>query len=411
MPNCDPAPKTGNSSALIATLDATSEQDCCDKLTASTTAALSAVYNSSTKKCYLKTDQVQGAPNPNVTLLLKDSKPTPGPTVLKIKCDANGWYYGEKKITPDALSGTSVNICKIAVLQGDITVKPSGSPADAPCSDPKAPLNQRQYDPSCGYRGCTLSSTDTGCTVGPLTVDRPLCLASTTKIPKLVNGNVQHVELKDLHDGDMIRTTRGDYPLSHIMHTTTIGPHTYVKVEKGSLGENTPSQDLYLTHEHSFSLGYYKNSVLNRNIHDPAQDDMTYLHITADQLADKLPGITRVQKEFDAMFNLVFDEHVSLDIYGLEVMMHHPKGNPYTLPEEKYQDKSKINNKVQKPLFAHYGMLENVKPEHMEMKDFLRGCITANLDNKFRIEDVNHPSFAPQKTMISQDIREKLRVA
>jgi hypothetical protein len=243
-----------------------------------------------------------------------------------------------------------------------------------------------------------------------LTLDNAWCLASNTKIPKVVNGNVQHVEVKDLNDGDMVRTTRGDFPLSHIMKTHTIGPHTYVKVEQGALGENLPSQDLYITHEHSFSLGYYKNSVLNRNIHDTNQDDMVYLHVTADQLADKLPGITRVQKEFDSMFNLVFDEHVSLDIYGLEVMMHHPKGNPYTLPEEKYQDKSKINNKVQKPLFANYGMLENVKPVHMEMKDFLRNCITANLDNKFRLEDINHPSFAPQKTMLSEDMREKLRV-
>ena len=243
------------------------------------------------------------------------------------------------------------------------------------------------------------------------TLSSPLCLASTTKIPKVVKGTIQYVEVKDLKDGDMIRTTRGDYPLSHIMHTTTVGPHTYVKVEQGSLGNNLPSQDLYITHEHSFSLGYYKNSVLNRNIHDSAQDDMVYLHITADQLADKLPGITRVQKEFDSMFNLVFDEHVSLDIYGLEVMMHHPKGNPYTLPQEKYQDKTKFNNKVQKPLFAHYGMLENVKPNHMEMKDFLRNCITANLEEKFRLEDVNHPSFVPPKTMLSEDMREKLRVA
>ena len=243
-----------------------------------------------------------------------------------------------------------------------------------------------------------------------LTLNAGYCLDSTTKIPKVVNSNVQHVEVKNLKEGDMIRTTRGDYPLSHIMNTYTIGPHTYVKVEQGALGKNLPSQDLYITHEHSFSLGYYKNSILNRNIHDPAQDDMVYLHITADQLADKLPGITRVQKEFDSMFNLVFDEHVSLDIYGLEVMMHHPKGNPYTLPEEKYQDKTKINNKIQKPLFANYGMLENVKPDHMEMKDFLRNCITANLDNKFRLEDIHHPSFAPQKTMLTEDIREKLRV-
>ena len=368
----------------------------------------------STKTCYLYSavptwknetgftgDNASSAPPPSPT-----PKPTPSPTVSQIKCDATGWYYGAKKISTTALSG--VNICKIADAQTRrVHVVPTEPKVNATCKDD----SDQKWDPSCGYPGCTLKKESfPGCTAD-LTVTPPLCLASTTKIPKLVNGNVQHVEVKDLNDGDMIRTTRGDYPLSHIMQTTTIGPHTYVKVEKGSLGENTPSQDLYLTHEHSFSLGYYKNSVLNRNIHDPDQDDMVYLHITADQLADKLPGITRVQKEFDSMFNLVFDEHVSLDIYGLEVMMHHPVGNPYTLPAEKYQDKSKINNKVQKPLFAHYGMLENVKPEHMEMKDFLRNCITANLENKFRLEDVNHPSFAPQKTMLRQDIREKLRVA
>ena len=320
-----------------------------------------------------------------------------------IVCDQNGTPI-VGKANPIPLSGDK----KISVA-----VKKTGPAKDSPPQKVATKLLDDYSSDLTITDDGTTAGTDAKITYAPggsLTLDNGWCLASTTKIPKVVNGNIQHVEVKGLKNGDMIRTTRGNFPLSHIMHITTIGPHTYVKVEQGALGKNLPSQDLYITQEHSFSLGYYKNSILNRNIHDPAQDDMVYLHITADQLVDKLPGITRVQKEFDAMFNLVFDEHVSLDIYGLEVMMHHPKGNPYTLPEEKYQDKTKINNKVQKPLFTNYGMLENVKPDHMEMKDFLRNCITANLDNKFRLEDIHHPSFAPQKTMLSEDMREKLRV-
>ena len=237
------------------------------------------------------------------------------------------------------------------------------------------------------------------------------CLASITQIPKVVNGTIEHVEIKDLKVGDIVQTTRGNMPISYIMKTNTRGyvHDNYVKVEKDALGENFPSEDLYVTHEHSFSLGYYKNPLLNRNIHDNEQDDMVYLHITADQLADKLPGITRVSKEFESAINLVFAEHTSINVYGLDIVTHHPKGNPYTLPEEKYQDKSKFNSKVQKPLFANYDMLVNAKPEHMEMKDFLRGCITADLENKLNLENVNNISFAPQKSMLTEDLRLKLK--
>ena len=184
----------------------------------------------------------------------------------------------------------------------------------------------------------------------------------------------------------------------------------YVKIEKDALGKNFPSEDLYLTHEHSFSLGYYKNSLLNRNVHDNEQDNMVYLHITADKLADKLPGITRVSKEFESAINLIFDEHTSINIYGLDVVTHHPKGNPYVLPKEKYQDKSKFNFKVQKPLFANYDMLLNAKPEHMEMKDFHRGCITADLNNKFNLENVNNISFTPPKSILTEDLRQKINI-
>ena len=235
---------------------------------------------------------------------------------------------------------------------------------------------------------------------------------SLFKIPKVVNGNIEHIEIKNLKVGDIVQTTRGNMPISDIMKTATRGyiHNNYVKVEKGALGENLPSEDLYVTHEHSFSLGYYNNSLLNRNIHDSEQDNMVYLHITADQLADKLPGVTRVSKEFESAINLVFDEHTSINIYGLDVIMHHPKGNPYILPEEKYQDKSKFNIKIQKPLFASYDMLVNAKPKHMEMKDFLRGCITSDLNKKFSMKDINNISFSPQKTMLTDDLRQKLKV-
>ena len=351
-----------------------------------------------------------GDAGPKFTVITSVPGPSPGPPApaptVPIKCESGAWKIFDKdgkEVCNGNKACTAVSRPSSYTNQQNLCLYASQHTKDFTVTS-----NTKNFDPKTGVAQCVIK--DAGANCSALTVLKAWCLASTTKIPKLVNNNVQHVEVKDLKDGDMIRTTRGAFPLSHIMHTTTIGPHTYVKVDQGSLGNNLPSQDLYLTHEHSFSLGYYKNSVLNRNIHDPDQDDMVYLHITADQLADKLPGITRVQKEFDAMFNLVFDEHVSLDIYGLEVMMHHPKGNPYTLPEEKYQDKTKINNKVQKPLFANYGMLENIKPDHMEMKDFLRNCITANLDDKFSLEDVNHPSFAPQKTMLTEDLRKKLRV-
>ena len=208
------------------------------------------------------------------------------------------------------------------------------------------------------------------------------------------------VEIKDLVVGDIIKTTRGNFPLSHIMKSDTKGrKHTYVKIAKDSLGINLPSEDLYVTHEHSFSLGYYKNKFLNRNIHDEEQDDMVYLHITADELADKVPGISRVDRTFDAAINLVFDEHVSIDIYGLDVMAHHPKGNPYTLPQDKYQDQSKFNNKKQKPLFVKHATLEKLKPAHMSISEFVGQCLTSNNDIKATLKDLSNPSFTPPKTI------------
>ena len=245
------------------------------------------------------------------------------------------------------------------------------------------------------------SSAYSGFVCGESTADLYLkCLASITKIPTIRNNILQQVEIKDLVVGDIIKTTRGNFPLSHIMKSDTKGrKHTYVKIAKDSLGINLPSEDLYVTHEHSFSLGYYKNKFLNRNIHDEEQDDMVYLHITADELADKVPGISRVDRTFDAAINLVFDEHVSIDIYGLDVMAHHPKGNPYILPQEKYQDQSKFNNKKQKPLFVKHATLEKLKPAHMSISEFVGQCLTSNNDIKATLKDLSNPSFTPPKTV------------
>ena len=344
-------------------------------------------------RCYAKMDK------PPYT----ESVPADGTTYRANLCEATG-DTGEADIQNkcDALGAECVGYnfktiggVKTYKLRSEIVMTKDAN--GQPTEHPYCPVNKdtKKLD-------CTLGSGQTFIK----------CLASITKLPKVVNGNIEQVEIKDLKVGDIVQTTRGNMPISDIMKTDTRGyvHDNYVKIEKGALGENLPLEDLYVTHEHSFSLGYYKNSMLNRNIYDNEQDDMVYLHITADQLADKLPGITRVSKEFESAINLVFDEHTSINVYGLDVMMHHPKGNPYILPEEKYQDKSKFNSKVQKPLFAQYDMLVNAKPEHMEMNKFLGNCITANLSSKLTLNNANNISFTPRKTMLTEDLRHKLMV-
>ena len=208
-----------------------------------------------------------------------------------------------------------------------------------------------------------------------------LCVAPFTKIPKIV-------EIKDVAVGDIIRTSRGDLPISHIMKTQTGEHKEYVKFEKGCLAPNLPSDDFYVTEPHPLSLGFYKNEVLNNGKYDDKEDDYIMLQIAAGELVGTIPGITKVTRDFGHYYNLVFDEHASIDMEGLDVCSHHPRTGPFFLPRDKYIDSSKIDEKkidkkITNPKFIRMcDLIIRYKPENVELKEFLASCLTSDLNKK-----------------------------
>lgn len=208
-----------------------------------------------------------------------------------------------------------------------------------------------------------------------------VCVPPFTKIPKIV-------EIKDVNRGDIIRTSRGDLPIAHIMKTQTGEHKEYVKFEKGCLAPNLPSDDFYVTKPHPLSLGFYKNEVLNNGEYDDKEDDYIMLQMAAGELVDTLPGITKVKRDFGHYYNLVFDEHASIDMEGIDVCSHHPRTGPFFLPRDKYIDSSKIDEKkidkkITNPKFIRMcDLIIRYKPENVELKEFLASCLTSDLNKK-----------------------------
>ena len=211
-----------------------------------------------------------------------------------------------------------------------------------------------------------------------------LCVAPFTKIPKIV-------EIKDVAVGDIIRTSRGDLPIAHIMKTQTTNNKEYVKFEKGCLGPNLPSDDFYVTEQHPLSLGFYKNELLNEGQYDDKEDDYIMLQIATGELVGRLPGITKVKRDFGHYYNLVFDEHTSIDMEGIDVCSHHPRTGPFFLPRDKYIDSSKIDEKkidkkITEPKFIRFNdLLIRHKPKDIDLKEFLASCLTSDLNKKRQI--------------------------
>jgi hypothetical protein len=208
-----------------------------------------------------------------------------------------------------------------------------------------------------------------------------VCVPPFTKIPKIV-------EIKDVAVGDIIRTSRGDLPIAHIMKTQTGEHKEYVKFEKGCLAPNLPSDDFYVTKPHPLSLGFYKNEVLNNGEYDDKEDDYIMLQMAAGELVGTIPGITKVTRDFGHYYNLVFDEHASIDMEGLDVCSHHPRTGPFFLPRDEYIDSSKIDEKkidkkITNPKFIRMcDLIIRYKPENVELKDFLASCLTSDLNKK-----------------------------
>jgi hypothetical protein len=92
----------------------------------------------------------------------------------------------------------------------------------------------------------------------------------------LINTNEGLVEIQHLKRGDMILTNNGYQPLNmlvicddHEPHPTEPELNRFIKFPKGCLGENIPSQDLYLTTYHPLVFGEKKvraKDFVNKNL-------------------------------------------------------------------------------------------------------------------------------------------------
>ena len=143
------------------------------------------------------------------------------------------------------------------------------------------------------------------------------CFASWTPIPKIV-------PVSDLKVGDLVRTNVGDQKISKIMKSSYLDKKAnYVVFEKNCFGNNLPSENIYLTEWHPLSIGYFNVKDINNNIEDPEQDEKVFVHIAPYYLIDKIPGIYLKEVEDNANYNLIFDKHCSIDIGGLDIVMHH----------------------------------------------------------------------------------------
>ena len=202
-----------------------------------------------------------------------------------------------------------------------------------------------------------------------------------TPIPKIVPVN-------SLQVGDLVRTNVGDQPISKILKSNHVsGVKEYVIFEQNCFGNNLPSQTIYLTGCHPLSIGYFKVEDINDGKEDPEQDKKVFVHIASKSLVDKLPGICKREVEDNANYNLIFDQHCSIDIGGLDVVMHHAVGNSKfpnpRLSEHEFQNPEKATKKGDKPFYIKYKDLLKYKPENMDLKDFLGKCFVYDIDKKF----------------------------
>ena len=206
-------------------------------------------------------------------------------------------------------------------------------------------------------------------------------LDPNTKIQKII-------QVKDVIVGDIIRTSRGDLPVSKIMKSHIIGGKLFVKFTKNCLGKGIPYDDLYITEAHPISLGLLPNYVFNNGIPDPNLAEYFHIEICASEFVNKLPGIVLERKNYDKHYNLIFDIHTSFEAEGLDITSHNGLGLNYnkhrvTLTEGDYQDKSLITKDIfYKPFMINFKKLLNYKPEGMDLQTFIRRSISSNINDK-----------------------------
>lgn len=218
------------------------------------------------------------------------------------------------------------------------------------------------------------------------------CCPSFTLVPKVSEDNtIIETKICNIKVGDMVRTLHGNLKVSAVMRHPTPFKYSYVKFPKECFGENLPSNDLYLTTPHPFSLGYVNHKDLF-GYKDDTIDENVFIHISANELLGKLPEIVKEEIIDEANYNLIFDVHTSINIYNLDFCTHHPgqyKGTMQRyLNDDEYHDKN-VPKKLNKAFYISYDNLLEFKPENMELKTFLGKCLTSNQEDKFKFNDLS----------------------
>jgi hypothetical protein len=213
-------------------------------------------------------------------------------------------------------------------------------------------------------------------------------IQDTIKKKKLVPVLTRCDEIKV---GDILRTSRGDLPVSGIMKSYIFGgERDYVRFVKGCFDENYPDKDVFITSDHPISVGYINNEKLNNGVKDLDQDDKVFIHMKAGSFVNKIPGIKVIKKKVKSQYNFIFDEHVSFNVGGIDVISHHPSGynGQRKLEDNEYHDKN-VPKKKWRPFYISYETLLKLKPEEMSEKEFIGKCLRNNTDEKFKIEEMD----------------------
>ena len=80
---------------------------------------------------------------------------------------------------------------------------------------------------------------------------------------------------------------------------------------------------------------------------------------------------------------MIFDDHTSVDTEGIDCLSHHPRCTPLILPEKDFIEAKNFNKKTYHHTMINYNELLQFKPNDMDLKVFLRKCLTHNEKDKF----------------------------
>jgi len=172
--------------------------------------------------------------------------------------------------------------------------------------------------------------------------------------------------IKDLVRGELILTKSGYKHLSKvIVSKVESNEYRYVKIPKNKFG-SVPEEDLYISEEHAFSLGFkdFKADNKSRKLIDPG----TSYWLLARHFKNNFDDIESVVLE-KPYHNLIFDDEEEFSAYGMKVLSHHPKGNPLRIEEEDYF--SKVNPYERKIKMVSWKQFLEDKHEDETVENFV----------------------------------------